>query len=418
MGTTISRIEKEFILNSVCDNAIRLRLSGYKVRTFGYLKSVDEEYIMIGADEPLSAYFSVGDNMRVYFSYFGHVMTFETVVRGFDDGELKAELPGSVHKNLTRKYERVSPPGDVSISFEIQEAKIELEFPKTEEYNPAEPPEYSDEYDPSDLEALVEVFREKVRKKASINSVIMLRERPPQTFEEKLVVKTGKILFIPNTAGRFPENDYGMGGRIITRAMMLNHEDIGPVDGSGQDLLPELLAEKRKKGIKAEIYCPVIYHEYAVGIIYLAQKIGAETVFDHDLLDETYQFSKILTYALQANGYFKEHERQSNSYSGDIIDISASGILFANSSKELDQALALYADIDLSVRFGQRSMRIGARVMRKLRDARMTYYGVQFMEIKPEDFRFVFEYVYGRTVTTEDEEQWEGGAPPPALKFD
>ena len=39
-------------------------------------------------------------------------------------------------------------------------------------------------------------------------------------------------------------------------------------------------------------------------------------------------------------------------------------------------------------------------------------------DIKPEDFRFIFEIVYGRSVTAEDEENWEGGTPPPKLKFD
>lgn len=418
MGNTVSRIEKEFILNSVCDNGIPIRLSGNKKRTIGQLLSVDEEYIVLSSEESLSEYFAPGSGIRAYFSYFEHVMTFETTVRGFIDDSLKADFPRSIHKNLTRKFERVSPPPNVSITFEIQEAKIELAFPKTEEYNPAEPPEYSEEYDPADLESLVDVFSEKVKNKATINTITMFRERPPKGFEENLVVQTGKILFIPNTAGRFPENDYEMGGRIITRAMMLGPAGNVDQQAGSQDKLPEILAEKLKKGIKAEIYCPVIYHEYAVGIIYIAQRVGADAVFDHDLLDETHQFSKILAYSLKANGYFKEHERRSNQYSGDIIDISASGLLFANNSQALDEALALYADIDLGLSFDPRTMRIGARVMRKLHDAKMNYYGIQFMDIKPEDFRYVFEFVYGRGATSEDEDQWEGGAPPPKLKFD
>ncbi len=418
MGNTISRIEKEFILNSVCDNAIPLRLSGEKMRIFARVESVDEEFIIISSDEPLAESFKPGSEVRAYFSYFGHVMTFESIVRGFVENNLKVDFPNSVHKNLTRKYERVTPPSEVSISFEVQEAKIELSFPKTEEYNPAEPPAYSDDYDPSNLGSLIAVFREKVKSRANIDSVIMFRERSPKGFEEKLVVQTGKILFIPDTAGKFPENDLEMGGRIITRAMMLGGVVSRDEDGEGQDRLPQLLAAKLKNGIKAEIYCPVIYHEYAVGMIYLAQSAGKGNGFDNDLLDETYQFSQILAYSLKANGYFKEHERQNSRYSGDIIDISASGMLFANASEELDQALQLYADIDLDMRIGKRTMKIGARVMRKVRDAKMSYYGIQFMDIKPEDFRFVFEYVYGRDVTVEDEQMWEGGTPPPTLKFD
>ena len=153
MGSTVSRIEKEFILNSVCDKGIPLRLSGTKARIIGQVASVDEEYIVITSDESLSDCFVAGSEIRAYFSYFEHVMTFDTIVRGFLDNGLKADFPRSIHKNLTRKYERVSPPFNVSISFEIQEAKIELAFPKTEEYNPAEPPEYSEDYDPGDLVA-------------------------------------------------------------------------------------------------------------------------------------------------------------------------------------------------------------------------------------------------------------------------
>ena len=418
MGSTVSRIEKEFILNSVCDKGILLRLSGDKKRVLGRIESVDDDYILIASDESLSDYFIAGNEIRAYFSYFDHVMTFETIVRGFVDKTLKADFPGSIHKNLTRKYERVSPPPKVSISFEIQEAKVDLAFPKTEEYNPAEPPDYSEEYDPANLESLIDVFREKVKHKATKNTVTMFRERPPKGFEENLVVQTGKILFIPNTAGRFPENDYEMGGRIITRAMMMGTGGNFDNEGASQDKLPELLAGKSKAGIRAEIYCPIIYHEYAVGIIYLAQLYETDGVFDHDLLDETHQFAKILAYSLKANGYFKEQDLQNNQYTGDIIDISASGLLFANGSESLDETLALYADIDLGLKFDLRAMRIGARVMRKLKDTKMGYYGIQFMDIKPEDFRYLFEYVYGRSVTSEDEEQWEGGTPPPKLKFD
>ena len=60
MGSTVSRIEKEFILNSACDNGIPLRLSGNMKRIIGQLASVDEEYIIISSEESLSECFTAG----------------------------------------------------------------------------------------------------------------------------------------------------------------------------------------------------------------------------------------------------------------------------------------------------------------------------------------------------------------------
>ena len=417
MGNEISRIEREFVLNSVCDNGISIRIHGHKVQTTSLIKAVDEEYVVLAGETGLDTLFPAGSIIRIYFSYYGHVMTFNTTVRSIQDGDLKVDFPSGIHKNLTRKYERVPPPEDVFIAFELQDVKISLNFPKTEEYDPVEPPEYSDDYDPKDIEALVDTFRDKVKQKVTVNTVTMFRERPPSGFEENLITETGKIFFIPNTSGRFPENDYEMGGRIITRAMLLQPDSSSVEEGFTQDRLPQLLAEKSDRGIRAEIYCPIIYHEYAVGYIYLRQGLDKEGVFDHDLLDETFQFSKILAFALKLNGYFKEQIPEKSRYDGDIIDISASGLLFVNGSEKLDKSLMLYADIDLTLSFGPRSMRISARIMRKFQGKTINYYGIQFMEIKPEDFRFLFDYVYGRSVTREDEELWEGGAAPPELDF-
>ena len=39
-----------------------------------------------------------------------------------------------------------------------------------------------------------------------------------------------------------------------------------------------------------------------------------------------------------------------------LVDISASGLLFANSSEALEKSLMLYSDIDVQLRFGPRSI--------------------------------------------------------------
>ncbi len=417
MGSTIGRIEKEFILNSVCDNAIPLRISAYKQQEPGLLKSLEDDCLVISGEKDVELRFPLGRDVRVYFSYYGHIMTFTTRIRGHADGDLEVDIPASIHRNLTRKHERVTPPGGVEISFEIQAAKIDLNFPKSEEYDPVDEPEHSEEYDATDIQSLLAYFREKVKNKATVNTVTMFRGRPPTGLEEILISQTGKIFYLPNTLGMLPENDDALGDRIITRGMLLRPS--GGVHGeTSQDRLPDLIADKRARGIGAEIYCPIIFHEYTIGFVYLARREGEPGIFDIELVEETYQFSKILAYALKMGGYFKEDMPGKSEYSGEIIDISASGLLFANNSEQLDLSLMLYSDIDLRLRFGRRVMIVPSRTMRKWRSVAMNYYGIQFVQIKPEDFRFLFDLVYGRALTPEDEDLWEGGAPPPELHLD
>lgn len=101
----------------------------------------------------------------------------------------------------------------------------------------------------------------------------------------------------------------------------------------------------------------------------------------------------------------------------EIIDISASGLLFTHSEKKLSELLGLYGDIQLILKVGHRKLQILSRVMRKYEYYGQYFYGIQFLEIEPEDFRFLFEYVYGRPFTEEDDRLWEGGAKPPELNF-
>jgi hypothetical protein len=411
VGTKISRIEKEFILAKVADNEIEVRLTGDKREAKGVLGSVEEDCLYVSLTRSDPDAFSIGTEVIAYFSYFGHVMTFDSTVRGNDDGVLRLDLPDHMFRNLSRKYARVRPPTDASVSFAVHETRVRLNFPRSEEYRAVEAPIVEEGLDLKNIQKLIEWFREKTADVASVNRIVMFRDKPPKAFEERMISQSGRILYIPDTAARLPEAGSSTAGRIINRAMLLQ----AGMGDEGKDRMPSLLAEKRSKGILAEIYCPILFHEYVVGYIYLAQDRQMERKFDEDLLEETDEFAKVLAYSLKINDYIKGAPSETNTYQGEIIDISAAGLLFANPSDQLKDQLALYADLDLLLAIGQRKIRVVSRVMRKFVNDNVTFFGLQFMEMKPEDFRFLFEYVYGRPMRGEDEELWEGGSEPPRL---
>ena len=187
------------------------------------------------------------------------------------------------------------------------------------------------------------------------------------------------------------------------------------VEISVPDEMEELLSDMKKNGLYSVLYCPLLYHEYTVGYIYLYneknKKIETET------LEYVYQFSKILAWVLDKNDYFSGGKTVSQEFKSQIVDISASGLLFADNSESLHDALNIYTDLDIELRIGQRKMKIFSRVMRKYPHKGMTFYGIQFMEINPEDFRYLFEFVYGRVFTEDDSSLWEGGSRPPTLEL-
>jgi c-di-GMP-binding flagellar brake protein YcgR len=124
--------------------------------------------------------------------------------------------------------------------------------------------------------------------------------------------------------------------------------------------------------------------------------------FDFSVIDSMYQFSKILAYSLKINGYFEAGKLKNDPFEGKIIDISASGLLFACPHSSF--ASTLMPDSELSVRLKtpRRTVNARAKIVRRYKDSSQGYFGCRFLDMEPEDLRFLFEYIYGRQFTDKD----------------
>lgn len=418
MGTMIGRIEQEFILNNLAEKSIPLELQVKKLRIQGVILSVEDDSLLFSSSSSEINNLRKGESVTVFFSFYSNTMTVKCRVTG-EGNPVKLKLEGGVYKNLKRKFVRVNPDGEIGLTFTLENARVILDFPKTREYEAFDSEIFSDEFDFSSIESLIKDFKQKASRIASENKIVMFRSKSPETFEEKLITETGKCLFIPDTeAGKLPGRNIPVSGMIITDEYFLNR------DGTEKEYLGKTLRQvdkhirgKFEKGINAEIYCPVIYHEYAVGYIYLVNEKNRLVVFTEKDLTFCKEFSRFLAYVLDKNGYFSDKKEAEDEFKPEIIDISASGLLFTHPEKKLSELLGLYGDIHLTLKVGHRKLNILSRVMRKYEYRSQFFYGIQFLEIEPEDFRFLFEYVYGRSFTEEDDRLWEGGAVPPDLEF-
>jgi hypothetical protein len=162
---------------------------------------------------------------------------------------------------------------------------------------------------------------------------------------------------------------------------------------TGVKQLQDHVQQRKSQRVWHELYCPVLYHEYVVGYILLIRTDVQTSSFSKNVIDFVVQFSRLLSYSLQKNGYFKALAVRSEFNKSELVDISGSGMLF---SFPLDgPSLRLFMDIDLAISAGKKKIPVTGRIMRLYRDTGRVYIGVQFMNMKPEDHSFLLSFIYG-----------------------
>ena len=412
MGIETNRIETEFIIKSVCEKKIPVSLHhGRDILKCTFSDYELNEDVLVDLSEEDKKKLKLEDKVKVYFSYFSHVMTFAASVKRCSS-EIRITFPDVVYKNLSRKYERVKPPEGSRIEFTVKGEKFELNFPKTDEYNSVDAPDFDPSaFSVSNIADLVGDFREKMLDHIKIVNIVTFRKKGPQQIEEMIVAKTGKVLFIPSTNDPLPEE------HVIEGVPVLTAEEIDEAVENGTKNLKIRNFEKSSDGIHSELYCPILYNEYVIGYVQLVNRDEKKSIISNEILEYTHQFSKILAFSLKVNNYFKEKTVDYEKFESSIIDISASGLLFCSSSKKLDKSFFIYTDLKAEIFLGGSVINAACRIMRKFKSKDTVFYGIIFLEIEPEEFELLFLMLYGRKMTDEDRELWEGGSSPPPVEI-
>jgi hypothetical protein len=415
MGTQVNRIEKEFLLKTFLDRKIPITVHGDKKQAGMLITQYTDSDITLAGDSQTAFQFKKNEPVRLFISIDNTFFTLSSRIMDSKEKILVIENSSNFCKNPERKYERINTR-NMKVSFSLKGETIELNFPKTDTFAIIEEPPKSDEFDVSSIAGLTRSFKDHMGQIAGEHNIIMFRENPPARFEETLITRIGKIFWIPNTEGELPQDDSRLSTLVVTYNELSRFlEYSGTSSSLVRSEIAAMLYKKSKSNIFAEIFCPILYHEYAIGYIYAALHKRDPKAFNVDLVHYVYQFSKVLSYSLEKHGYFKQEAGTVTKYQEPIIDLSAAGLLFASQSEDLDHRLTLLDDIDISITIDEKKIIIGSRVMRKFNDYSTYYFALQFLRISDTDFRFIFEYLYGRSFTKNDEMRWEGGSPPPPV---
>ena len=408
MGVRVGRIVKEFVFKSLIDQNVELNVHGQRKALSGPVVDIRDDYLEVEIRNGNPDFFEAEEDVQVYFLFQNNYHTFRTVIVEKNDDRLKIAHPREVYKNPQRKNERVR----------VSEKKVELNFPRSNRYIELSPDSIRTriDFDYASIKSLYKNFRDRTRNEVSEARIVMLRDRALDKYEEKVMAATGKTLWIPSTEEDFPISDPYPEERLITRRDLVKYEE--SLDRPPHVItskLGNILYEKQKRQIHSELFCPVLYELYLVGYIYMCNREERKEKISKDLLEYAYDFARVLGYSLHLTGYFTTNDTMERRYEAPIIDISASGLMFAHPRSDLANNLVIHTDIEITVRFPERTMAIGSRVRRKFQDSERCYFGVQFLDINQEDLNFLYEKLYARPYSLEEDNRWEGGTPPPPL---
>ena len=409
MATPVGRIEKEFLFKALYEEKLPVRYMKDRTEyTLTFDRPAGEE-LVFRQDRAIGKLKS-HSKIPLLFNYRGQVIDFSVELLSQKDDLIYCKTPDKLYKNLDRNYLRVDIPSDIKVLFTFRGDRYDLGFPKIMEYENVVAEDLIRSLNTDSLTGLIKQITALLSNFADGYKVVNFKEKKPETTEERIVSETGKTLFIPSTVGFFPKVDPYPKKRIITEELFKRYLES---TGVGQNYLDEkcarFLKNKFDAGIFSDAWTPILFNEYVIGYIHVWIDKQGRLPFDFSILDNIYQYAKVLAFALKENGYFEHGKVKNEPFAGKVLDISASGLLFACPlGHTLLATLLVDAELTVTIEAPNRTINVVAKIVRRFKDRFAGYFGCRFMNMAPEDTRFLFEYLYGKQLDAANGEYFSG----------
>ncbi len=402
MATPIKRIEKDFMLKVLYDEQIPMTLRYGRMECMALMQDPPKKELRLKTDKQITK-FKKSQRFELLFDYRSQTISFTVEIKDVKDKTVIGESPEFLYKNLTRAFPRIQAPEDLKASFTYKGERYKLRYPRTNEYEAINSIENSEFFNPENIRDLVGQLDAWARDVSSGHKLIMFRDIKPTTLEERMLAEIGKVVYIPSTQTDLLETDPYPKKRIVTGQIFRDFlESSGTDPIYVDDQLHRFLKAKLDNGIYSDVWMPILFQEYVIGYIHLWIDAPGKPPFDLSVVDTLSQFARVLAYSLKINGYFKDFLVNKELYQCRVIDISASGLLFANGRSDLSTTLLPDSELELVLVTAKRTVKTEAKIVRRFLDGTQYHYGCRYITIAPEDRRFLFEYLYSKPMTDAD----------------
>lgn len=397
----VTPIEKEFLIKSAWQSEQPVRFQGISTTGTGVITAMDRQKVSIKLLETFdNLQFTLFERLTGYFDSHGKTYAFESTIRECKPGQIVLDIPEKLLKSLQRKFVRIKSPKSISASFSLANEEIRLNYPICPEYLSFDDDSQFPKNVSTNLVEFINSFKEQAQKRSSANTIVMFRTQKPTRYEEELISKTGRVLYIPSTSSRLPKNDPYPEGRIITEKMEESFE--APDFFLSGSKFEKLLVDKKIDGIISEIWCPVLYYQYVVGYIYLVNR--ENTSFDISMIDFVWEFSRLLAFQLKHTGYFRNETQNQSAivHVPRIVDMSPGGMLIAIPKNEIRTPVKEGSIFKVSIALRDYSFACTAKVLRRFDDRDLYLYGTSFSNLSPEQIMTLYENLYRHPYSPDD----------------
>jgi len=403
MAVPAGRIESEFYYKVLFDEKIPLKYIKDRVEYHLTLDQPVLDMMVLRPDKPIEG-LKPRTKIPMLFTYRGQSVDFTTEIIKTSEELIICKAPEKLHKNLDRNYLRVDTPSDIKVMFTFRGDRYNLALPRVMEYESVTASDLFNAGDSHNLADLIKQLTGLAKNFADGYKIVNFKDKKPETMEEKIVSETGKALFLPSTVGRLPAVDPYPKKRIITEEIFKRYlESTGVGEAYLGETCTRFMKNKFNDGIYSDAWIPILFHEYVVGYIHIWINKEGRLPFDFSMLDNLFQFSKVLAFSLKENGYFEQGKIENEPFESRVLDISASGLLFACSHGfSIASLLLVDSELTVTIEAPNRTINVTAKIVRRYKDKNAVYFGCRFMGMVPEDTRFLFEYIYGRQIDDSD----------------
>ena len=409
MATATGRIEKEFYLKALCDEQAPVAFlrdgAEYALRA----RRIAGNRIVFASDRPLPS-LTPGRSIDLLFKHQGKALAFAAKVSEARRNSVVVEAPEFMYKNLGRSHPRVAKPPDLQARFTFWGERYSLSFPKIAPRDSEDAAEFMEKLKPLDPGRLGDPNKLVARIKLWLKDfadgfkLTIFKDMRGASAEEAIIAKTGKAFFLPSTLGSLPSADPCPDKRLVTDDMLKRHlSGSAGVDERYVDAAAaRFVRMKREKGVFSEVWVPILFQDYVVGCLHVWSSREDLPPPDYEFLDTLFQFARALSLSLKASGYFDSGRLDNEPFAARVVDISASGLLFSCPFTSLSRALRPDAKLSVKLLAPGRAVDTAARIVRRYIDRTGSYFGCRFLDMEPEDIRFLFEFLYGKPFVEED----------------
>jgi hypothetical protein len=375
MATPVKNIEKELLLKALFDEGIPVSYYKDRIEYVFLLKRTIGEDMVFEVNQPIEK-LKIKERIDLTFEYRGKPVAFIAEVVQIKELEITCTIPDNFYIDLDRAYSRVSVPTQVQVNFIFLGDRDRLAFPKVPEYSTEDLGHIFQDDDIKNLSGLIVQMSTWIKTFASNYRLVIFKDVKPSTTEERIITEDVFKRYLETT---------GIGVGFINNACA------------------RFIKAKADSGIFSVAWVPILFHEYVIGYVHIWIDTADKPPFTYQIINTLFQLTKVLAYSLKINGYFEKGKLKNDPFEGKVIDISASGLLFAYPvSANISSALKPDSRLTVKITTPERSITTEAIIKRRVKDKTIGYYGCRFDKMDAEDHNYLFEFIYGKPLIDGD----------------